>query len=253
MLFRILEKMDSNTIITTWIAPVVTGVIVVVITTGIGKIVSIWWKNRTFLKNRDRANEKYIDNVLPYMIQRISVDVDFVISVKKAISVQFNLQEKHLYTNEQLKNQIILSISDSKFMPELQKSELIQHVQSTFKNIGNDAEKVEDLRKEERKISKKYPMIMLIISVCFTMIVYMVNPEKVDDPNSIAQLLAVMGIIFSLGSASSLWMILLSESTNKINIEIAHSGIIGATYTVVQALVSTISEILYGKKKNTDD
>jgi len=30
--------MDINTIITTWIAPIVTGVIVVVITTGIGKI-----------------------------------------------------------------------------------------------------------------------------------------------------------------------------------------------------------------------
>ena len=55
--------MDINTIITTWIAPIVTGVIVVVVTTGIGKIVSIWWKNRTFLKNRDRGNEKYIDNI----------------------------------------------------------------------------------------------------------------------------------------------------------------------------------------------
>ena len=61
--------------------------------------------------------------------------------MKNAISIQFNLQEKYLYTNEQLKNQIILSISDSKFMTELHKSELIQHVQSTFKNIGNDIEK----------------------------------------------------------------------------------------------------------------
>lgn len=95
--------MDINTIITTWIAPIVTGVIVVVVTTGIGKIVSIWWKNRTFLKNRDRGNEKYIDNILPYMIQKIDVDVDFIISVKNAISIQFNLQEKYLYTNEQLK------------------------------------------------------------------------------------------------------------------------------------------------------
>ncbi len=224
-----------------------------VITTGIGKIVSIWWKNRTFLKNRDRANEKYIDNILPYMIQKIDVDVDFVTSVKNAISIQFNLQEKYLYTNEQLKNQIILSISDSKFMTELHKSELIQHVQSTFKNIGNDIEKVEILKKEERRTSKKYPMMMLIISVCFTLIVYAICPEKVDDPNSIAQVLALFGALFSLGSAATLWMMLLSESTNKINIEIADSGIIGATYTVVQALASTIIEILYGKKKDTDD
>ena len=234
--------MDINTIITTWIAPIVTGVIVVVVTTGIGKIVSIWWKNRTFLKNRDRGNEKYID-----------VDVDFIISVKNAISIQFNLQEKYLYTNEQLKNQIILSISDSKFMTELHKSELIQHVQSTFKNIGNDIEKVEVLKKEERRTSKKYPMMMLIISVCFTLIVYAICPEKVDDPNSIAQVLALFGALFSLGSATTLWMMLLSESTNKINVEIADSGIIGATYTVVQALASTIVEILYGKKKDTDD
>ena len=245
--------MELNTIITTWIAPVVTGVIVVVITTGIGKIISIWWKNRTFLKNRDRANEKYIDNILPYMIQKIDVDADFVISVKNAISIQFNLLEKYLYTNEQLKNQIILSISDSKFMTELHKSELIQHVQSTFKNIGNDIEKVEVVRKEERRISKKYPMIMLVISVCFTLIVYVICPEKVDDPNSIAQLLALFGVIFSLGSATTLWMMLLSESINKINIEIADSGIIGATYTVVKSVASTITEILYGKKKDTDD
>ena len=245
--------MDINTIITTWIAPIVTGVIVVVVTTGIGKIVSIWWKNRTFLKNRDRGNEKYIDNILPYMIQKIDVDVDFIISVKNAISIQFNLQEKYLYTNEQLKNQIILSISDSKFMTELHKSELIQHVQSTFKSIGNDIEKVEVLKKEERRTSKKYPMMMLIISVCFTLIVYAICPEKVDDPNSIAQVLALFGALFSLGSATTLWMMLLSESTNKINVEIADSGIIGATYTVVQALASTIVEILYGKKKDTDD
>lgn len=245
--------MDINTIITTWIAPIVTGVIVVVVTTGIGKIVSIWWKNRTFLKNRDRGNEKYIDNILPYMIQKIDVDVDFIISVKNAISIQFNLQEKYLYTNEQLKNQIILSISDSKFMTELHKSELIQHVQSTFKNIGNDIEKVEVLKKEERRTSKKYPMMMLIISVCFTLIVYAICPEKVVAlPNENRAPKRAKTCAILLGS-STLWMMLLSESTNKINVEIADSGIIGATYTVVQALASTIVEILYGKKKDTDD
>lgn len=112
---------------------------------------------------------------------------------------------------------------------------------------------MEVLKKEERRTSKKYPMMMLIISVCFTLIVYAICPEKVDDPNSIAQVLALFGALFSLGSATTLWMMLLSESTNKINIEIADSGIIGATYTVVQALASTIVEILYGKKKDTDD
>lgn len=245
--------MDINTFITTWVAPVVTGVIVVVITTGIGKIVSIWWKNRTFVRNRDRANEKYIDNILPYMIQKIDVNADFVASVKNALSMQFNLQAKHLYSNEQLKNQIILSISDSKFMTELQKSDLIQYVQSTFKNIGQDIEKVEVSRKEERRANKKYPILMLVISVCCTLIVYAIYPEKVDDPNSFAHSLAILGGLFSLGSAATLWMMLLSESTNKINIEIADSGIIGAAYTVVKDVVSTITEILLGKKKDTDD
>lgn len=59
--------------------------------------------------------------------------------------------------------------------------------------------------------------------------------------------------IFSLGSDTTLWMMFLSEITNKINIEIADPGIIGATYTVVKSVASTITEILYGKKKNTDD
>ena len=94
---------------------------------------------------------------------------------------------------------------------------------------------------------------MLVISVCFTLIVYVICPEKVDDPNSIAQLLALFGVMFSLGSATTLWMMLLSESINKINIEIADSGIIGATYTVVKSVASTITEILYGKKKDTDE
>ena len=245
--------MDTNTFITTWIAPVVTGILVVIFTTGTGKIISVWWKNRTFLKNRERANEKYIDNILPYMIQKIDMDGDFVISIKNAISMQFNLQEKHLYTNEQLKNQIILSISDSKFMTELHKSELIQHVQSTFKNIGNDIERAEVLRKEEQRTNKKYPMVTLIISICFTLIVYAISPEKVDDPNSIAQVLSVFGILFSLGSSATLWMMLLSDSTNKISIEIADSGIVGAAYAVVHALASSISEILYGKRKDTDE
>ena len=123
----------------------------------------------------------------------------------------------------------------------------------TVEGFKEKDDRVEVLKKEERRTSKKYPMMMLIISVCFTLIVYAICPEKVDDPNSIAQVLALFGALFSLGSATTLWMMLLSESTNKINVEIADSGIIGATYTVVQALASTIVEILYGKKKDTDD
>ena len=246
-------KMDFNHIITTWIAPVVTGVIVVVVTTGMGKIIAIWLKNKTFLKNRDRANEKYIDNILPYMIQKRDINADFVTSVKNAISIQFNLQEKYLYTNEQLKNQIILSISDSKFITELQKFELTQHVQRTFENIGNDIEKVEITKKEEKTISKKYPIIMLVISLCFTLIVYAICPEKADNPNSLAQSLIGIGSIISVVSAAMLWMTFLSESTNKIKIEIADFGIVGVTSEVMKSVVSSLTEIWCGKKKNTDD
>lgn len=58
----------ENTIVISWIAPIITGVVVVIITSIVGKILSMWWKNRAFVRRVNGANEKYINNILPYIV-----------------------------------------------------------------------------------------------------------------------------------------------------------------------------------------
>lgn len=245
-----MKEFFENTIIATWVAPIITGVIVVILTTIVGKIVSIWWKNRTFIRKVESANEKYINNILPYMIQKMEIDINILLSIKSAIAKEYQVAEKYLYTNEQIRDQIILSISDTRFMTEIHKLELIQNVLEVFNNIGNAIECAEDeINIKRRKISKKYPLIALIVAMIFTLIVYAINPEEFNNPNSLAQALGIIGILTSLLNATMLWLLILDDTSTRISVGITDFGLFGITFNVVEALNSTIFEILFGKRK----
>ena len=123
-----MEDFLKNSIVITWVAPIITGVIVVIITTIIGRILSVWWKNRSFLRKLERANEKYINNILPYMIQEIEIDSEVLYSIKSAIAIEYQIAEKYLFSNEQIRNQIVLNISNTTFLAEINKTKLINNV-----------------------------------------------------------------------------------------------------------------------------
>ena len=242
-----MKEFLENTVVVTWIAPIITGIVVIIITTLFGKIISIWWKNRAFIRKVESANEKYINNVLPYMIQEIEVDAKMLYSIKKAITIEYNVAEKYLYTNEQICNLIILNISNTRFLTEINKARLINNVLEIFGRIGNSI-----IREEEKetkvKISKRYPLATFVIGIVFSLVVYCISPEKIDDPNSLVQLLIIFGMLVSISSILFLWLSILSESDKQLSIDIIDAGLFGSTFSAMSAILMTINEVLFGKK-----
>lgn len=244
-----MEDFFENTLVISWIAPIITGIIVVVLTSIIGRILAIWWKGRAFVRKRDGANEKYINNILPYMIQELEINSQILYSIKSAIAIEYQIAEKYLYSNEEIKNHIVLSISNTRFITETNKLKLINSVISFFDLIGEEKISIEaDKVNRKKGIEKKYPLLSLIGSLVFLAVIYTVNPDKVDDPNSMVQILLFIGIIVLSVSTLILWLSVLEDSARDISIEILDTGIFGMTLKVIQSIGETAFGILYGRK-----
>lgn len=238
----------ENAVVATWVAPIITGIIVIIISTLFGKLISIWWKNRTFVKKVERANEKYMENVLPYMIQEIIIDNRILDSIKKAISLEYKVPEKYLYSNEQICNLIILNISNTRFLTEFNKARLINSVLEVFEQIGQSTY-VEEEKVTKVKANKLYPFMCFVIGVILSIVVYFISPGKVDDPNSLVQVMFIFGILISMTSLLFLWVSILSDIDKKINVTIGDSGIVGSVYSALNTSILALHEIIFGKKR----
>lgn len=241
----------ENTIVISWIAPIITGLIVIIITTGC-KVILIWWKNRALIRNVNGANEKYINNILPYMIQEIDLGEGVLYSIKNAISLEYQVAMKYMYTNEQIRNQIILKISNTRFMTENDKAKLINNVMEIFNNIGNSIEE-KTITKKKRRIDKKYPTISMIAGLIFMVIICVTNTDKIDDPTSVVQVLVAVDLIIIIISMLILWELILDDMTTSIKVDIADDGIVGIMNQVVQAFGNAVHNIFFGEKKRTED
>lgn len=238
----------EDTIVISWIAPIVTGLIVVVITSIIGRILSIWWKNRAFIRKVNGANEKYINNILPYMIQKINLSKEVLYSIKSAISMEYQVAMKYMYNNEQIRNQIILNISNTRFLTENNKIELIDNVMKVFNEIGSSIEE-KTVTKRKKSLDKKYPMISLISGLIFVLVICGENSDKIDNPNSVVQLLIALAFMIIVVSMLILWLLILDDMTISMKIDIIDGGILGITNEAMRALSKTIYEVFFGEKK----
>ena len=240
----------ENTIVISWIAPIITGVVVVIITSIVGKILSMWWKNRAFVRRVNGANEKYINNILPYMIQKIDLNREVLYSIKSAISLEYQIAMKYMYTNEQIRNQIILNISNTRFLTENNKAELIDNVIKVFNEIGESIEE-KTVTKRKKRIDKKYPTITLISGLIFIAVICGENADKIDDPNSIVQLLIILALIIIMVSLSIFWKLILDDMTDSMKSDIIDGGIIGITNEAMRALSNAICEVFFGTKRKS--
>lgn len=240
----------ENTIVISWIAPIITGVVVVIITSIVGKILSMWWKNRAFVRKVNGANEKYINNILPYMIQKIDLDREVLYSIKNAISLEYQIAMKHMYTNEQIRNQIILNISNTRFLTENNKAELIANVIRVFNEIGDSIEE-ETVTKRKKRIDKKYPIISMIAGLIFIAVIYGENPDKIDDPNSLVQLLIILAFIIIMTGLLIFWKLILDDMTDSMKSDMIDDGITGITNEAIRALGNVICEVFFGTKRKS--
>ena len=242
----------ANTLVINWVAPIITGVVVVILTSIVGRFLNTWRKSREFIRKRDDANQKYINNIIPYMIQQIEINNQILHSIKSAIAAEYQIAEKYLYTNEEIRDNIILSISNTRFVTETNKLSLINNVFNIFNKIGEETILIEDKKDNRKKgIERKYPFIALIGSLVFLLVIYGINPDKVDDPSSSVQILLFIGIIIFVVSSLILWISILERSSFEISLEILDSGIIGLIADATQTIAKTITEILIGRKNSS--
>ena len=77
----IIKPILINQIIIDWIAPIITGLLVLLIPTIITRVI----KNRNLLRNIKDINDKIINTVRPFIIQRIEINSHLISDLRKSI------------------------------------------------------------------------------------------------------------------------------------------------------------------------
>ena len=141
----------KNDIVINWIAPIITGLIVVAIPAFIVKILRLR-KDEKIVKE---ANQRYLDVIMPFIIQKIGISSVYITDIRNVIIYESGLKDKFVLSELSLRNKLVMDISESKYIDENNKKELIDFTYEVFKNFDNknSLEIVEE--NEIKKINNK--------------------------------------------------------------------------------------------------
>lgn len=195
----ILKPILTNQIIVDWIAPIITGLIVLLIPA----IITRGIKNRNLLKNIKDINNKIINTIRPFIIQRIEINAHFISDLRKAIIKENGIKEKYIFNEIEIRKKILLDISETRFLKENEKQDLINFTYEMFKNFDEKQMETntsyEDI--EEQKI-KKMSIIststILIVSLIIMLIAYIVKPVNSNIEDNIVILLTMISAMISI-------------------------------------------------------
>lgn len=231
----------SNNIVIAWIAPVVTSIIATIVI----KLFSIRKKNKE-IKN---ANQRYADAIRPYIIQGITINEEMIHGIRNAISVEMSIPEKYLYSDDVLRNILMYDITTTRFMTEEGKNLLIQKIIEMFEFKDNNKTSKEN-EATSKKIKKKqivFGIFSGILGLIAAVIVYCIDPEKANDPNSIALFVVLAGALVSLCGISAVIGAVLDMS---FSFDMGSGGILSsAIYTEMYAIEQIAKFCLRGRKK----
>lgn len=198
----------KNDIVINWIAPIVTGLIVVVIPTVIVKIFR-FKKDEKMVKE---ANQRYLDAIMPFIIQKIKISSSYITDIRNVIISESGLKEKFVFSELSLRNKLIMDISESKYVDENNKKELIDFTYEIFKSF-DDRNNLQIIGENETTKSKikvfssliSNPFILLLFSQLLMSIVVIFDKRNIKPEENILILLpfflgflSVFGIILKM-------------------------------------------------------
>ena len=203
----------KNEIIVNWIAPIITGLII----TGISSLIVKIFKDKRDEKIINTANERFVRTILPFIIQKIECEETYISDIRSVIVKESRLKDKYVYQEIELRNKLIMDISESKYINEENKKELIEFTYKIFKRYEK---KEENKIKEEKPLKKNFNMItiilILLIVIAETMIIIInildtgtVRPEE----NILYIIPLLLGIVSIM---SGLIIIVLNSSESKL-------------------------------------
>ena len=195
----ILKPILTNQIIVDWIAPIITGLIVLLIPAIITRVI----KNRNLLKNIKDINNKIINTIRPFIIQRKEISSHFISDLRKAIIKENGIKEKYIFNEIEIRNKILLDISETRFLKENDKQDLINFTYEIFKDFDEKQmlsnTSYEDI--EEQKIKKMSILstsIILIVSLIIMLIAYIVKPVNSNIEDNIVILITMISAMISI-------------------------------------------------------
>ena len=116
-MINIIKNFLTNQIIVNWVAPIITGLIVVVIPTILIRLFQMKKDKRKV----DDANQRYLNSIRPYIIQKITIDRKFISDIRRVVIKESCIKEKYIYTEVELRNKLILDITEDSYISEIDK------------------------------------------------------------------------------------------------------------------------------------
>ena len=167
-----------NDIVTLWIVPII-GTIIVVLAI---KLITDRYKSKAIINIIRIANSRFVDAVRPFFIQEIEIDRKIINNIRNAVKREYCADDNMLYTIEQLEEQIILDISESKYLTEARKQELIHNIYDKFDHFKREEpfykeEEQTQLIKEEiwKLKNSNYRLITIFLLIILMSILLLIN------------------------------------------------------------------------------
>jgi hypothetical protein len=197
-MLEIISSFLRNDIMINWIAPII-GTIIVMIAI---KLFMDRYKSKTVISIINIANNRFIDAVRPFFIQEIEINMKIVNNIRNAIKREYCADDNMLFTIEQLEEQIILDISETKYLTEERKKELIHNVYNKFDDLKNQEQEkhtedqTELIRSEINRLKNSNSrLLVLFILVIMMTIILLINYFYTLDFSNLYLLIILLPLI----------------------------------------------------------
>ncbi len=197
-MLEIIAGFLRNDIMINWIVPIIGSSIVVIAI----KLFMDRYKSKAVIGIINVANNRFIDAIRPFFIQEIEINMKLVNNIRNAIKREYCADDNMLYTMEQLEEQIILDISETKYLTEERKKELIHNVYIKFDNLKNEVhedhteEQTELIKSEINKLrNSNSRLLVLFILVIMMTIILLINYFYTLDFSNLYLLIIILPLI----------------------------------------------------------
>ena len=200
---NVIKPILINEIVVNWIAPIITGILVI----AIPAIVLKFFRLRKDTKKINNVNDRFINSVRPYIIEKIKISSNLIIDIRRAIIMDSNIKERFVLSEIDLRNKLIMDINESKYIDEVNKKELIDFTYEIFKDFEKENELIDnkEISVRERKVNifnnfVKNPIILFFVSQIMIVLTSFFDKSGVKPEDNYAVLLPLILGIFSLFS-----------------------------------------------------
>lgn len=115
-------------IIKIWIAPTITAIVAAILSLIIEQVV---FKLNDNIKIK-KVNNQMIEHIEPFIIQQIFIKLEDIKKIRSAIILENDIKEYKVYSIEELRDILILNVSNTKYLKEEEKNKLFKLINNIF-------------------------------------------------------------------------------------------------------------------------